>query len=177
MRPTTIAAPLLMLGYGIARWIDGFDGARHNGPAWPVGHTMFFLAMVLFAVQAVALAGRSMSALAWPALAATLVGVFCFLWVITQDLFSGFTADLPGVLNAVGPPLFVVGLVTLLTLQVVARRLPFWSPIAFLVGYLAISVDLDLLPFASLVLIAGSIPVASSIRPRAGVDSSRIVIR
>ncbi len=163
MRPTTIAAPLLMLGYGIARWIDGFDGARHNGPAWPIGHTMFFLAIVLFAAQAVALARRSMSAIAWPALAATLVGAFCFLWVITQDLFSGFSADLPGILNAVGPPLFVIGMVTLLTLQVVARRLPVWSAIAFLAGYLAISVDLDLLPLASLVLIAGSIPVARGV--------------
>jgi hypothetical protein len=124
MRSTTIAAPLLMLGYGIARWIDGFDGARHNGPAWPIGHTMFFLAIVLFAVQAVALARRSLPAVAWPALAATLAGAVCFLWVITGDLFAGFDADLPDALNTVGPLLFVLGLVTLLALQVVARRLP-----------------------------------------------------
>ena len=163
MRSTTIAAPLLMLGYGIARWIDGFDGARHNGPAWPIGHTMFFRALVLFAVQAVALARRSRPVVAWPALAATLAGAFCFLWVITGDLFAGFDADLPEALNTVGPLLFVLGLVTLLALQVVARRLPFWSPVAFLAGYLAISVDLDLLPLASLLLVVAGAPVARGV--------------
>jgi hypothetical protein len=163
MRSTIIAAPLLMLGYGIARWIDGFDGARHNGPAWPVGHTMFFAAIVLFVIQAAALARRSLPAVAWPAFGATVVGAFCFLWVITGDLFPSFDTDLPGVLNAAGPPLFVVGMVALLSLQVVARRVPFWSPVAFLAGYLAISVDLDLLPLAALVLFAGSIPVARGV--------------
>jgi hypothetical protein len=164
MRSTTIAAPLLMLGYGIARWIDGFDGARHNGPAWPIGHTMFFVSIVLFAVQAVALTRLADGPLiARTALAATLIGALCFLWVITGDLFSGFQESLPGVLTAVGPPLFVLGMVTLLGLQAVARRLPFWSPIAFLIGYLAISFDLDLLPLAALVLVVAAIPVARGV--------------
>jgi hypothetical protein len=165
MRSTTIIAPLLMLGYGIARWVDGFDGARHNGVAWPIGHTMFFLAIVLFAVLAVALARRApgRTAVAWTACAATLVGAFCFLWVITGDLFAGFGRDLPGPLTAIGPPLFVLGLVTLLGLQAGARRLPFWSPIAFLAGFLAISFDLDLLPLAALVLLAAAVPVARGV--------------
>jgi hypothetical protein len=162
MRSITIAAPLLMLGYGIARWIDGLDGTRHNGPAWTVGHLMFFASIGLFAAQAVALARRAADrpAIARTALAATLVGAFCFLWVITGDLFAGFDLDLPGPLNAGGPLLFVLGMVTLTGLQAVARRVPYWSPVAFLIGYLAISVDLDLLPAASVLLLAASVPVA-----------------
>jgi hypothetical protein len=165
MRSITIAAPLLMLGYGVARWIDGFDGARHNGPAWPIGHTMFFVAVVLYAVQAVGLARRAADrpTIAWVALTATFAGAFCFLWVITGDLFAGFDLSLPGILNAAGPLLFVLGLVTLLALPAVARRVPFWCPIAFLIGYLAISVDLDLLPLAALVLVVAAVPVARGV--------------
>ena len=165
MRSTTIAAPLLMLGYGILRWIDGFDGERHNGPAWTAGHVMFFLAMVLFAVQAYGLARRARDrlAIAVPALAGTVFGAACFLWVITGDLFSGFDHPLPGLLENAGPALFVIGMVTLLALQSVAHRLPFWSPAAFLVGFVATSVDLDLLPFAAALILAGSVPVARGV--------------
>jgi hypothetical protein len=165
MRSTTIAAPLLMLGYGVLRWIDGLDGERHNGPAWTAGHIMFFLAMVLFAVQAYGLArlARDRPAIAVPALVATVFGAGCFLWVIVGDLFSGFDHPLPSLLNNVGPPLFVIGMVTLLALQSVGRRLPYWSPAAFLIGFVATSVDLDLLPFAAVLILAGSVPVARGV--------------
>jgi hypothetical protein len=165
MRSITIAAPALMLGYGVLRWIDGLDGARHNGPAWTVGHTMFFLAMVLFAVQASGLArlARDRLAVAAPALAATVFGAGCFLWVIIGDLFSGFDHPLPSLLENGGPALFVIGMVTLLTLQSVERRLPYWSPAAFLVGFVATSVDLDLLPFAAALILVGSVPVARGV--------------
>jgi hypothetical protein len=165
MRSITIAAPALMLGYGIARWIDGWDGSRHNGPAWTIGHTMFFLAMVLFAVQAAGLArlARDRPAVAVPALAATVFGAACFLWVIVGDLFSGFDHPLPSLLENAGPALFVIGMVTLLALQSVSRRLPWWSPAAFLVGFVATSVDLDLLPFAAALILVGSVPVARGV--------------
>jgi hypothetical protein len=165
MRSITIVAPALMLGYGIARWIDGLDGSRHNGPAWTIGHTMFFLAMVLFAVQAVGLArlARDRLAIAVPAVAATVFGAACFLWVIVGDLFPGFDHPLPALLENAGPALFVIGMVTLLGLQSFARRLPWWSPAAFLVGFVATSIQLDLLPFAAALILAGSIPVARGV--------------
>ena len=165
MRSTTIAAPALMLGYGIARWIDGLDGTRHNGPAWTVGHTMFFAAMVLFGVVAAGLARRAPDrlAVALPALIATLAGAACFLWVITGDLFSSFDHPLPSLLGNGGPALFVIGMVTLLGLQSFAHRLPWWSPAAFLAGFVATSADLDLLPFAAALILAGSVPVARGV--------------
>jgi hypothetical protein len=162
MRSITIAAPALMLGYGVLRWIDGLDGARHNGPAWTIGHIMFFLAMVLFAVQAIGLArlARDRPAIAVPAAAATVFGAGCFLWVIVGDIFRSFDHPLPSLLENGGPALFVIGMVTLLGLQSAARRLPWWSPAAFLAGFVATSVDLDLLPWAAALILIGSIPVA-----------------
>jgi hypothetical protein len=165
MRSTTIAAPALMLGYGVLRWIDGLDGSRHNGPAWTIGHTMFFVAMVLYAVQAYGLArlARDRAAIAVPALVASVVGAACFLWVIVGDLFSGFDHPLPSWLENIGPAFFVIGMVTLLVLQSVARRLPYWSPAVFLVGFVAVSVDLDLLPFAAALILIASVPVARGV--------------
>jgi hypothetical protein len=162
MRSITITAPALMLGYGLLRWIDGLDGSRHNGPAWTAGHVMFFLAMVLFAVQAAGLAGlaRDRLAVAVPALAATVSGAACFLWVITGDLFRSFDHPLPSWLSNTGPALFVIGMVTLLGIQSFERRLPWWSPAAFLTGFVATSVDLDLLPWASALILIASVPVA-----------------
>jgi hypothetical protein len=54
-----------------------------------------------------------------------MVGAACFLWVIAGDLSAAFrdAAPLPGVLEAAGPALFQVGLLSLLVLLVVARRL------------------------------------------------------
>jgi hypothetical protein len=170
MRSISITAPALMLGYGIARWLDGLDGQRHNGPAWTIGHVMFFAAMVLFAAQAFGLAwrGRDRMAVALPALAATVFGAGCFLWVIIGDLFRSFDHPLPAPIAGGGPALFVIGMVTLLGLQSAARRLPWWSPAAFLAGFVAVSVDLDLLPWAAVLILAGSIPLARRLPIRPG---------
>jgi hypothetical protein len=156
-----------MVAYGILRWIDGLDGHRKGGPAWNVGHVAFFAAIVLFAVLAVGLRrsvvadapGRGM--LAGVAAGAVLVGAACFLWVIAGDLSGAFrdAAPLPGVLAAAGPALFQAGLLTLLVLLVVARRLPVWSPVLVLVGFVGIAASLDLLPVASLAVAAGLAPL------------------
>lgn len=162
MRSTTIAAPALMLGYGVLRWVDGLDGTRHNGPAWTAGHIMFFLGIVLFTVQAFGLArlARDRPGVAVPALTATVVGAACFLWVIAGDLFRSFDHPLWPWLNGPGPALFVIGMVTLLGIQAVRRRVPYWSPAVFLLGFLAVDIDLDLLPWASTLILIASVPVA-----------------
>lgn len=151
-------APALMLAYGVCRWSDGLDGDRGNGWAWDVGHVAFFFAIVLFAVLAERLRAALPSVLASAAVIATAAGALCFLLVIIHDLFDSFP-NLPGPLQVIGPVLFQLGLLTLLVLHVVAGRLPWWSPVAVLLGFVAIPVSLDLLPLAAVLVGAGLAPL------------------
>ncbi|SNY41386.1 hypothetical protein [Paractinoplanes atraurantiacus] len=172
MRLMAVVAPLLMLCYGLLRWVDGWDGDRGNGPAWDVGHVAFFAAMVLFAVLAVQMRGlvvarrpapgRAVSTVASTAAGAAVFGVGCFLWVIIGDLFDSFreSVPLPDALETTGPALFGLGVVVLMGLLAGARRLPWWSPALFLAGFLAIPVDLDLLPFAAATILIAFLPLA-----------------
>lgn len=48
---------------------------------------------------------------------------------------------------------------TLLVLRVVARRLPSWSPVLVLLGFVSIAVNLDLLPLGALLILAGLLPL------------------
>jgi hypothetical protein len=175
------AAPLLLLAYGVLRWLDGLDGNHdHDGPAWNAGHLAFFGSIVLFVVIAVALARRTRMGrrIAAVAAAAVAVGAGCFLWVITGDLSERFQHrwPLPDALQIAGPLLFVLGMVVLLSLQVAAGRVPVWSPVLFFAGYLAISVNLDLLPPAALVILAATVPLGrpGSGSPRATPAVSRL---
>ncbi|MDG4824261.1 hypothetical protein O7635_20615 [Asanoa sp. WMMD1127] len=171
IRFTALGAPLLVLFYGIMRFVDGLDGDRGNGLAWDVGHTAFFVAFVLYAVLAVHMhrlvpvAARWQRALRDVALGGALVGTAAFLWVTLTDLFPAIDVELPDVAQAVLPALFVLGMVTLLAQLAAARRLPVWSPVLVLVGFLAISVELDTLPFAAVVILCGLVPLTASRRP------------
>jgi hypothetical protein len=167
MKPLSVTAPLLLLVYGLLRWIDGLNGRRHDGVAWNLGHTAFFIGMALFAVLAVLLVrvaapstgGRR--ALAAVAASATVLGVGCFLWVITGDLFPGFDVELPAPLSTGGPALFGLGMVVLMGLLVAARRLPVWSPVLFFAGFVSIAFSLDLLPIAATVILFAFAPLAA----------------
>ncbi len=152
-----VTGPALMLLYGVLRFFDGLDD-RRGGWLWDVGHVAFFVAVVLFAVLAVRL--RTPAPLSTAATAAVLFGAACFLWVIAGDLSDRFeeAAPLPGVLQLIGPLLFQFGLLTLLVL----RGLPWWSPALVLGGFVALAVNLDLLPLASLLVGAGLAPLAVS---------------
>jgi hypothetical protein len=166
-----------MFIYGVLRFIGGLDGHHKGGPAWDVGHVAFFAAMVLFAVLAVQLRNRAPArqrTLATVAAAAAVLGAGCFLWVIAGDLSEGFHDrwPLPDPLQIAGPLLFVLGTLTLLILRMRDRRLPVWSPVLFLVGYLAISVSLDLLPLGSLLVLAGLLPLARPAPGTAGAVGS-----
>jgi hypothetical protein len=158
-----IAAPALMLFYGLCRMADGFDGDRGNGIAWDIGHVAFFIAFVLFAFLAVGLRTweRRPRVLVDVATAASLFGIACFLWVIIGDLFDGWPA-LPDALEIVGPLLYQVGSLVVLIRLVVARRLPWWTPVLVLIGFGSIAVSLDLLPIASVLVGAGLAPIALS---------------
>jgi hypothetical protein len=162
-----------MLLYGLLRVVDGLDGARHNGPAWDLGHLAFFVAIALFAVLAATLrtldrpASRWQRAVVDAATVAVLAGAACFLWVIAGDLSDDVkaAAPQPDALELLGPLLFEIGLLTLLVRLVLARRLPLWSPIAVLVGFAAIGVNLDLLPFGAVLVLVALLPLALSREP------------
>jgi hypothetical protein len=177
MRWISITAPVLMLVYGVLRWVDGRDGQRKDDLAWDAGHVSFLVAMVLFAVLAVLLAHRSPRAprLAAAAAAVAVFGAGCFVWVILGDLFEAFPS-LIGALDAAGPVLFVLGMVTLLGLHVAAGRVPAWSPVLFFAGNAAAGVSLDLLPLAALLVLAATVPLARSAAgpPPAGPVRTRL---
>jgi hypothetical protein len=173
VRFCAFAAPALMLVYGLLRVVDGLDGDRHNGPAWDLGHLAFFIAIVLFAVLALALRAQDRPAGTWQrvvvdaATVAVLAGAACFLWVITGDLSESFhsAAPLPDALQLAGPALFEVGLLVLLVRLVLARRLPVWSPVAVFAGFAAIGINLDLLPLGSALVLVALLPLARSREP------------
>jgi hypothetical protein len=165
VRRTAIAGPVLMLGYGVLRFIDGLDGDRGNGLAWDAGHVMFFVAMVLFGMLAVAVRPLTPTWARRAGLAgtaATLFGVGCFLWVIAGDLSDRFqeAAPLPDALAVGGSALYPLGTLVLLGLLVAARKLPVWSPLLFGVGIAGVTIDLDTLPIASLVILVALAPLA-----------------
>jgi hypothetical protein len=181
MKSMAFAAPLLLLAYGVLRWIDGLDGQRKDGIAWDLGHLAFFGSMVVYAVIAVALVrrtpvGRRIAAVA---AAAAVFGAGCFLWVITGDLSETFRDrwPLPDALEIAGPLFFVLGMVVLLSLQVAAGRVPVWSPILFFAGYAAISVNLDLLPIAALLILGATAPLARPLAKTARVVPARSRLR
>ena len=169
VRISALAAPVLLMFYGVLRLIDGLDGHHDRGLAWNLGHTLFFIGFVLLGCLLVGVR-QLVPAAGWAravALGATivgLVGVACFLWVIVGDLFAGFrrAAPLPGPLQSFGPVLFQLGALTLLILLAVVRprRIPGWSPVFVLGGFLLYTVDLDLIPVGSLLVLAGLAPLA-----------------
>jgi hypothetical protein len=103
------------------------------------------------------------------AMISALFGVGCFLWVILGDLSPDFHdgAPLPDALELLGPLAFQLGFLTLLiTLAAVRpRRLPLWSPLLVLIGFVLFAVNLDLIPAGALLILAGLAPVAGDRRP------------
>ncbi|WP_436520869.1 hypothetical protein [Actinoplanes sp. HUAS TT8] len=170
IRRVALAAPILLLLYGVLRFADGLDGHRGPGVLWNAGHAAFFAAMALFGVLAAGVRGLlpQRNHLATGATALTLAGVLCFLWVITGDLSATLkdAAPIPAPLETAGPMLFPLGLLTLFGLLVAARRLPVWTPLLFGAGIVAITVDLDLLPFAALTILAALAPLRRDTHPR-----------
>jgi hypothetical protein len=156
-----------MFVYAVLRWIDGLDGHHDKGGAyWNVGHTFFFIGFVLLAalligIRPVLPRGHTTAGVAT---VAGVAGAACFLWVTLGDIFASFP-DLPDWLQIVGPLLFEVGALTLLTQLVLARWVTVWCPVLVFLGFLAIAVNLDLLPLASILVGVGLAPLA---RPTLG---------
>lgn len=170
VRFCAVAAPAFLFLYGVLRLVDGLDGDHGPGLAWNFGHTAFLVAFVLLGILVVgirqlippATSGRRI--VATVATVAALFGVACFLWVILGDLFARLrdAAPLPDPLEIAGPLLFQLGTLTLLIQLVTARprRLPLWCPPLVFLGFIAIGINLDLLPVGAILIAAGLAPLA-----------------
>jgi len=161
--------------YGLLRLIDGLDGDHGPGLAWNLGHTLFLFGFVLLGVLTVGMRQLVPATTTWTRVVASLAtiaglfGVACFLWVILGDLFGDFhdAAPLPDALEMIGPLSFQLGVLTLLIMLVTARprRLPIWSPLLVLIGFVLFAVNLDLIPIGALLILAGLAPLAGDRRP------------
>ncbi|MFD1827610.1 MULTISPECIES: hypothetical protein [Mumia] len=168
LRVAAIAAPVLLFLYGVLRLIDGADGDHGPGLAWDVGHLLFLASFAFFGVLVVALRGEvtrlgGSRVVANAAATAGLLGVACFAWVIVGDLLPSFkdAAPLPDPLQAAGPLLFPLGLITLVAMAVrPLRGVSIVSPLLTLGGFLLLGFDLDLLSVGAALVLAGLTPLA-----------------
>ncbi|WP_200954947.1 hypothetical protein [Aeromicrobium sp. Root236] len=173
-RFAALAAPLFLLTYGIFRYVDGRDGEHGPGVAWNVGHTFMLAALLCFAAVIVGLRRAVREPSVRRASATTtmtvlgLVGAAAFVRVALGDLFPGADGflPLPGPLHDAGPLLLLLGLVGLMIDVAIhePHRLPAWSPMAVVAGFAAVGANLDLLPLAAGLLLAGLMPLAGAPR-------------
>ncbi|GIH75185.1 hypothetical protein [Planobispora longispora] len=173
-----IAAPLLVLAYGVIRIIDGLDGSRGPGPAWTTGHLAFIAALVLFVPifwQMRRMAGRD--TIATVSAVTGLAGGAAFLAQFTIDIVVGFMAadhaamgvlfdrvqSVPGVSPVVyvaGPALFCVGQLALAVRLALLGRVKAWVPALVLAYSLLPFIDKDLIPLGAVCLLVSFIPLA-----------------
>jgi hypothetical protein len=163
VRIAAIGAPAFLFLYGVLRLVDS-----GRGFGWNLSHTLFLVAFVLLGGLVVGLRrlvptpARPARVVADLAMVAGVFGAACFIWGILGDLFASLhdSAPVPGPLQAVGPLLFQVGVLGLLVLLVVARRLPIWTPVLVLAGFLLFAINLDLIPIGAVILLCGLSPLA-----------------
>ncbi|TQS47020.1 hypothetical protein [Cryptosporangium phraense] len=176
-----IAAPLLLLAYGVIRLIDGRDGAHGPGPAWTTGHLLFLASLLIFGLIALDVRRRLNTVPGAVAAAATLVGLIAFVKTVVIDIVVGLRASDHEAMHAVREqyesgadrvvdplsPLFPIGLAVLLVLLAVSRRVPWWSPVLAVCGFCSIVATLDLLPVAAMLLLVALVPLARERTPAA----------
>lgn len=188
MKYCYLAAPVLLLGYGLARLLDGLDGTRGPGPAWTIGHLLYLASLVLLGVVMLGLrdALPRHRAAGTVTVVAGFVGLAASIRVVVVDIVVGLRAtDRPGmnelfrqyetfpgflpdglvrVLDAVGPVFFPAALIllTVLAAAVRPRRLAWWSPVLTVVGFALIVLDLDLLPLGAVALCCALLPMTGT---------------
>ncbi|MFK0044124.1 hypothetical protein ACIQU4_08450 [Streptomyces sp. NPDC090741] len=178
------AGPLCMTAYGLIRLTDEEHGP---GMAWSSGH-LFFLAAVLCFVpvvlgmrrMATEGRGRAGRGLAGAGAVTALIGVAAVLAQVVIDLVAGFLSEdreamrelfrrvkshagVEPAVYTVGPLLFYVGLLLLLTQLAALRRAAAWRPGAVVAGIVATGVSLDLLPLAGLLFLLAFAPLGRQV--------------
>lgn len=168
-RFAALMAPLFLLTYGVFRYVDGRDGEHGPGVAWNIGHPFMLAAFVCFAAVLIGMRRSVRSPSVRRATATTtmtvlgVVGVAAFIRVILDDVFpdADGVLPLPSPLHEVGPLLFLMGLMGLMIDVALhePHRMPVWAPVAVLGGFVAITANLDLLPLAAGLFLAGLLPL------------------
>lgn len=176
-----VAAPVFLFAYGICHLLDGRQGFYGPGIYWTVGHVFFILAFVAFALVAWELkdhaGGGKKRRFAVAAALLTILGAIVFVRVGAIDLTTGMLAPSHAAMASIsarlngwpdprllawwrlGPILFQVGLMSLLILLACVGRLPWWSPILVLLGFLAIAYNLNLLAVGAALIGMGFFPL------------------
>ncbi|MEV7907672.1 hypothetical protein [Streptomyces anulatus] len=185
-RVAFVAAPLLILAYGVIRILDGLDGSRGPGLAWTTGHLAFVAALILFVP--VFWQMRRMAGGDTLSTVSAAIGILGILAVSTQfviDVVVGFLAvdhagmsvlfdriqAVPGVSIAVydgGPFLFYIGQLALVSQLAVLRRVKVWTPFPVLADLLLPLVDKDLIPLGAVFLLVSFVPLAGQVSRTAG---------
>ncbi|GAA0303322.1 hypothetical protein GCM10010302_47300 [Streptomyces polychromogenes] len=185
-RGAFVAGPLCMLAYGVIRLADPGHGP---GLAWTAGHLFLLAGVLLFGAvfaglrRLTAPAGRAGRAGAAVATGLGLAGVAAVVAQAAIDLAVGFqSADRAGmnrlfeeiqsrpgvepVVYSVGPMLFYVGLLWIVTQLAVRRRTGLWRPVAVLAGTAVMGVSLDLIPLGALLFCAALAPLGRDLTAR-----------
>ncbi|MEU3406420.1 hypothetical protein ABZ766_21115 [Streptomyces sp. NPDC006670] len=186
VRGAFVAGPLCVLAYGVIRLADPGHGP---GPAWTVGHVFLAAGLVLFGAVFLGMrrlavpAGRAGRLGAGVATGLGLAGAAAAVAQAGIDLAVGFrSADRAGmdrlfeqvqsrpgvepVVYSVGPMLFYVGLLWLVTQLAVQRRTGVWRPVAVLLGTAVMAVSLDLMPLGALLFGAALSPLGRDVAAR-----------
>ncbi|MEU8340487.1 hypothetical protein SAMN05443665_1002215 [Actinomadura meyerae] len=188
-------APALMLAYGVVRLIDGRDGQHGPGPAWTVGHVLFLGSLLLYGGVIAGVYGRIRAASGGTAsrVAAGVTTVLATLGLVTfvrvaiidivvglraadpvaksmlSDRYADVPAVLPQALYEIGPVFFMLGLVALLV-QFAAttpgrKAVAALSPVLVALGFVAIMLDLNLLPAGAALIWIALVPCMRAQRP------------
>ncbi|WP_377322958.1 hypothetical protein ACFJIY_26185 [Pimelobacter simplex] len=174
MRGAGATVPVALLVYAGCRWLDGRDGVHGPGLWWNLGHVGFLVSWIAFAAVAVGMAARlrgTPRAALWGtgAATATVAGIAAFTWVTLTDLFPAWP-ELASPLRAIGPLLFLAGLVVLLGLTARSQHRRGWYafPLLALAATVIVSADLDLLPVSAVLFGAALAPtlVRQGARPQ-----------
>ncbi|TMR16537.1 hypothetical protein ETD86_24870 [Nonomuraea turkmeniaca] len=180
-----IAAPLLVLAYGVIRILDGLDGSRGPGVAWTTGHLAFIGALVLFVPifwRLRHMTGRT--AVATVSAVAGTAGIVTLIAQFAIDIVIGFMAAdhdamgplfdqvqaMPGVQLAVydaGPYLFYVAQLALVVHVALRKAVKAWTPVLVLVGLMLPMIDKDLIPVGAIFLLVSFWPLARREAPAA----------
>ncbi|KAB8196322.1 hypothetical protein FH608_006050 [Nonomuraea phyllanthi] len=184
-----VAAPLLMLAYGIIRLVGRMDGVYGPGLDWQAAHLANLAGLILFVPLVLAI--RRLLAPGWvreAVVVVSLVGAATSIVQFVADIVEGLLAadkagmrelsaqfhSVPGVDLAfyqVGPQLLYIGMIALTAMLARERTLPWWSVAVVLVSSLLPLATLNLIPVSAAGYLVALVPLW---RPQERQDTARL---
>ena len=174
-RYALLAAPALLFCYGAVRLLDP---TRSPGPVWTTSHLFYLAAFPTLALAALALhrLAGDRAGIGWVLVALSGAGALSGIGQAVVDLLAGWGAAdkaargvaanhlreiIPGsdFFYGVWPALTQVGIVGLLVLAALTRRVPWWcAPLALVAFVLPTITSLDLIPVAAVAVVPAVLP-------------------